>query len=496
MIEILKKTKIVATLGPSITGEVLKLSDLNDKNKQLAVIKAYQTMEALINNGADVLRLNFSHGSYEENLVRIKIARDVAEKNHHPISIMLDTKGPEIRVGKLKNRELTINIGDIITIYTKKNIVGTNNSFSVSDYSKKYNMAKDLKNGDIILVDDGKLSLLVQSINALKGIVKTIAKNSHLLLENKRINLPNVEYSIPFLSSKDINDIKFAIENKIEYISASFVNSKKDVQEIKKILLENKANNIQIISKIESAQSIKNINEIIEISDGIMIARGDLGLEISYDDIPYWEKYIIKQCRFAAKPVIVATQMLDSLERNLTPTRAEITDVYYAVEKGADATMLSGETAKGLFPINAINTMTNINKKSEIFFDYKRAIDYYFKKTKFNKKIKKNAIRIARKCLPLNNNNNPYFKYDFLIIFSNEKELLLAISNIRIGAKIILFSDQKSLINSLGINYGIYPFFVENLELAKKNYQQLISLLKNDIKIDSSLVFFDDKFWN
>jgi pyruvate kinase len=331
-------------------------------------------MEGVIMSGVTCCRLNFSHGSYDEHQIRIDLAREIAKKTKRNISIMLDTKGPEIRVGKIDNGPVPIKKNSEVVIYTTTDIVGNANKFSVSDSTNTYNMANDVSDDDIVLVDDGKLQLKISSVDAKKGIIKTIALNDHYINDKKRINLPGVEYSIPFLSKKDREDILYGIKNKVDYIAASFVNSAKNVNEIRDFLKENHGEFIQIISKIESTNAIKNIDEILAASDGIMVARGDLALEIPYYDVPYWQKYIIRKCRLIGKPVIIATQMLDSLERNIQPTRAEVTDVYFAVDRGADCTMLSGESAQGQFPVEAVYTMRRINKRSELLFDYQRSI--------------------------------------------------------------------------------------------------------------------------
>ncbi|GHU47147.1 hypothetical protein FACS1894218_0970 [Bacilli bacterium] len=347
----------------------------NDPNNKELVQLAYERMEGIIKAGVTCVRLNFSHGSYEEHQIRINIAREVAKKVSRNISVMLDTKGPEIRLGQIKDGPSPVAKDSSVTIYTLKNIVGDGSKFFVTDSTGTYNMAKDVKVGGIILVDDGKLQLRINNVDVAKGIINTTALNAHHVNDKKRINLPNTEYSMPFLSQKDKDDILFGIKNKVDYVAASFVNSKENVNEIRKFLDDNGGDKIQIISKIESTHAIHNIDEILEVTNGVMIARGDLALEIPFYDVPYWQKYIIRKCRMIGKPSIVATQMLDSLEKNIQPTRAEVTDVFFAVERGADATMLSGESAQGLFPVQAVYTMRMIDKKSELLFDYQRAID-------------------------------------------------------------------------------------------------------------------------
>jgi pyruvate kinase len=248
---------------------------------------AYERMEGILKAGVTCVRLNFSHGLYEEQQVRINIAREVSKKLNRNISIMLDTKGPEIRLGQIKDGPVPVSKNSLITIYTKEQIIGDSTKFFVTDSTGTYNMAKDVKVGGIILVDDGKLQLKITEINVDQGLIKTIALNDHSINDKKRINLPNTEYSMPFMSQKDRDDILFGIKNNVDYIAASFVNSKENVQEIRNFLDANGGSQIQIISKIESTHAIRNIDEILDATNGVMVARGDLALEIPFYDVPY-----------------------------------------------------------------------------------------------------------------------------------------------------------------------------------------------------------------
>jgi pyruvate kinase len=244
-------------------------------------------MEGIIKAGVNCVRLNFSHGTYEEQQVRITIAREVAKKLNRNISIMLDTKGPEIRVGQIKDGPVPIIKDSKVTIYTKEQIVGDSSKFFVTDSTGTYNMAKDVRVGGTILVDDGKLQLRIEAVDVNAGLIQTIVLNNHSINDKKRINLPNTEYSMPFMSKKDADDILFGIKNNVDYIAASFVNSKENVQEIRNFLETNGGSHIQIVSKIESTHAIRNIDEILEASNGVMVARGDLALEIPFYDVPY-----------------------------------------------------------------------------------------------------------------------------------------------------------------------------------------------------------------
>ncbi|WP_027119481.1 pyruvate kinase [[Mycoplasma] testudinis] len=496
-----KRTKIIATCGPSITQKLWSLEDLeNPKNAELKKL-AYENMQAIIEKGVTAIRLNFSHGNHAEQLVRIKIAREVAAKLGIPISIVLDTQGPEIRIGQVAPEGCKILQGDTVKIYTRKNIVGSGKQFYATDASGKYNMIDDLKIGSHVLVDDGKLSMEVIELNKKDNILVCKALNSHTVISHKRINLPHADYSIPFLSEKDIGDLKFGIENKVDYVAASFVNSGANIKELRKILDDNGGKGIKIISKVESTQAIKNIDDIINLSDAVMVARGDLSLEIPYYEVPHWERYIIKMCRFKNRRVVVATQMLDSLEKNIQPTRAEVTDVYFAVDRGADSTMLSGETANGLYPIVAVDVMSTINKQSEVLFDYERATKYYFPKSPVSKSYFGELVaKVAKKTCPPRLVGNKGFGYDFVVHFTNNIREIYALANARIAASVIIVTDDDKIYTGHGIDYGILTYKVDDLKAAKNEYakvaKQAINRYKEFGKIKSdlsNLVIFNNR---
>ena len=302
-------------------------------------------------------RFNMSHGDF--SFYR-KVAQNVRKIKNHKVSLMADTKGPEIRVYELK-KPLLIKNGSVVTILTKSlKVMNKANTFCVYDSTKKYNMAKDLKKGNRIAVDDGKLYLKTISVDVNKGVVKAKALNTHTIMSNKRINLPDSSYSLPFLSKRDINDLKNSAKLGVQYVALSFVCNAKNIKDARKVLVKAGGRKIKIFAKIETQAALNNLASIIKEADGIMIARGDLALETPYYNVPYWQAKIVGMCKKAHKPVVVCTQMLDSLERNVQPTRAEVTDVYYAASIGADWTMLSGETAGGNDPVNAVKTMQTI----------------------------------------------------------------------------------------------------------------------------------------
>ncbi|MBQ3438289.1 MAG: pyruvate kinase PykF [Fusobacterium sp.] len=341
----MKKTKIVCTIGPK-TESVEMLKDL-------------------LNTGMNVMRLNFSHGDYEEHGQRIKNFRQAMSETGLRGALLLDTKGPEIRTIALEGKkDVSIKAGQKFTFTTDKNFIGNSEKVAVT-YE---NFAKDLKIGDTILVDDGLIALEVEEISGNEVIC--IAKNNGELGENKGINLPGVSVSLPALSEKDIRDLKFGCECNVDFVAASFIRKAEDVNEVRKVLHENGGDRILIISKIENQEGLDNFDEILEASDGIMVARGDLGVEIAVEDVPFAQKMMIKKCNLAGKIVITATQMLDSMIKNPRPTRAEASDVANAIIDGTDAIMLSGETAKGSYPIEAVEVMSKISLKVDPTIPY------------------------------------------------------------------------------------------------------------------------------
>lgn len=338
-----KKTKMVCTIGPaSEKKEVLK---------------------ELIKSGLNVCRLNFSHGDYEEHGARMDAIKEVRKELGTATAILLDTKGPEIRTGKFADPEVLLEEGQKFTI-TMDEVLGTKEMCTVS-YK---DLAKDVEVGDTILIDDGLVGMTVDEIVGEE--IKCTVQNAGIVKNNKGVNVPGVKINLPAITPKDRKDIEFGIENGIDFIAASFVRKAADVLAIREILEEKGASDIEIISKIENQEGVDNIDEILEVSDGLMVARGDLGVEIPTEEIPIVQKMLIKKCNELGKPVITATQMLDSMIRNPRPTRAEVTDVANAIYDGTDAIMLSGETAAGKYPLEAVRTMASIAKRAESSLNY------------------------------------------------------------------------------------------------------------------------------
>ncbi|HAX53391.1 pyruvate kinase [Muricomes intestini] len=340
----MKKTKVVCTMGPNT----------NDR----------ELMRKLIRNGMDVARFNFSHGDHREHKGRMDLLKQLREEEHANVAILLDTKGPEIRTGVLKDgKKIILETGSTFTLTTDE-IEGTSQRVSIT-YA---GLVDDVDKGKTILIDDGLIGLEVIS-KTDRDIICSVV-NGGELGERKGVNVPNVSVRLPAITEKDKEDIKFGVEQEVDFIAASFVRNAECVLEIKAYLKELHAPYIPIIAKIENAEGVQNIDEIIRAADGIMVARGDLGVEIPAEEVPYLQKMIIQKCNNNFKSVIIATQMLDSMIRNPRPTRAEAADVANAVYDGTDAVMLSGETAQGKYPLEALQMMVHIIENSEQHLDY------------------------------------------------------------------------------------------------------------------------------
>ena len=345
----MRKTKIVCTMGPNT----------NDR----------EMMKKLVKGGMNIARFNFSHGDHAEQKARMDMLKEIREELGIPVAILLDTKGPEIRTGMLKDDKKVNLVQGEEFILTTEEIEGDNKRASISYKG----LIEDIKVGNRILIDDGLIELLVKSINGEDIICEIL--NGGELGSRKGVNVPNVPIRLPAITQKDKEDIIFGADQGIDFIAASFIRSAEGVLEIKALLKEHKAPYIPIIAKIENAEGIKNVDEIIQCADGIMVARGDLGVEIPEAEVPHLQKMLISKCNDNYKPVITATQMLDSMMRNPRPTRAEVTDVANAVYDGTDAVMLSGETAQGKYPMEALQMMVEIIKNTEKHLDYELLLE-------------------------------------------------------------------------------------------------------------------------
>lgn len=439
----LRKTKIVCTIGPASENE--------------------KVFKELVINGLNVARLNFSHGSHEEHKAKIDIIKKVREELGTSTGIMLDTKGPEIRTRDFENGVAEL-LKDQEFIITTRNILGNNKIASVTYEG----FAKDVKPGDTVLIDDGLISLqVIETINDTD--LKCIVKNSGIIKNKKGINIPNVQINLPALTERDTADIMFGIKEGVDYIAASFIRKAEDVISIRRILEKENADNIMIISKIENRQGVENIDEIIEVTDGIMVARGDLGVEIPAEEVPLVQKMLIKKCNDAGKPVITATQMLDSMMRNPRPTRAEVSDVATAIFEGSDAIMLSGETASGSYPVEAVQTMVNIAKMIENSLDYEDLL-----KTKHIGLNITDSISYAtcRTCLDL--------KASAIISATSSGYTAAAVSKYRPIAPIIAATENEQVMRKMSLYWGVYPIKISKMhstdDIIDKSVEKALEL--------------------
>ena len=341
----MRKTKIVCTLGPATDDE--------------------NVLRQLMLEGMSVARMNFSHGSHEEQKKRLDMVKKLRKELGLPVAALLDTKGPEIRIGDIEGGKVELKKGQTFVL-TTEDIVGNAEIVSIT-YKQLY---KDVKPGDSILIDDGLIGMEVQKIDGEEIVCQV--KNGGFISNHKGVNVPGVELKMPFVSQKDYEDIVFAAEQDYDFIAASFTRTADDILEIRKILEEKGGQYIHIIAKIENMQGVENCEEILRVADGIMIARGDMGVEIPLEEVPVIQKKLIRMALKASKPVITATQMLDSMIKNPRPTRAETSDVANAIYQGTGAIMLSGETAAGAYPIEAVRTMARIAERTEKDIDYSR----------------------------------------------------------------------------------------------------------------------------
>ena len=341
----MRKTKIVCTLGPATDNE--------DVLRQMMLA------------GMNVARCNFSHATYDEHKKRMDMIKKLRKEVGQPVAILLDTKGPEVRVKNFKDGRVTLEDGQLFTL-TADEVEGTKDKVSVT-YNRLY---EDLEVGMRVLIDDGLIEMQVEQVDRTNIVCRVI--NGGTVSNHKGVNVPDVDLSMPYISDKDREDILFGISQDVDFIAASFVQKKEDILQLRRLLEKNGGSDIKIIAKIENAQGVTNIDDIIEVSDGIMVARGDMGVEIPYEEVPVIQKKIIKKVYRTGKQVITATQMLESMIKNPRPTRAETTDVANAVYDGTSAIMLSGETAGGSYPVEAVKTMVRIAERTEQDVDYRK----------------------------------------------------------------------------------------------------------------------------
>ena len=436
----MRKTKIICTLGPAVDSD--------------------ERITQIINAGMDCARLNFSHGTHEEQEVRLNRVRRIAGELNRHIPILLDTKGPEIRLKDFENGSVVVEKGSLFTFDTDKETPGTKERIGLT-YDK---LAKNVEVGTKILVDDGKIELKVTAIKGSKVICKVITGGK--LSNHKSINIPNVEIPMPYLNDVDKSDLLFGLEHNVEYIAASFVRCADDLKKLRKFLKDNGGQDIKVISKIENGQGINNFDEILELSDGIMVARGDMGVEINFEKIPAIQKMMIEKCNREGKIVVTATQMLESMTENPRPTRAEVSDVANAIYDGTTVIMLSGESAAGRHPVEAVRTMANIAVNAE------NTINYYEKYVDSSADMEpnlKNAICASAY------NAAKYLDAKAIVVLTRSGATANILSRFHPECPVIAATISERGRNQLNLVWGITPVAAENLDSADKFVEYAVS---------------------
>ena len=421
----MRKTKIICTMGPS-TDDI-------------------EVLRQMAQAGMNVARFNFSHGTHEEHKQRMDRLKQVREEAGLPIAILLDTKGPEIRTGDMKDGKIFLKKGEVLRL-TPRACLGTPEKIQIT-YPDLY---KDVQAGTSILIDDGLIELRVEQTQEQDILCRVL--NDGAVSNHKGINVPDVHLSIPYLSDKDKDDIKFGIEQGVDYIAASFVRTPDDVQQLRMLLDENGGENINIIAKIENQQGVENIDGIVALAEGVMIARGDMGVEIPAEDVPSIQKLLIKKVTLAGKQVITSTQMLDSMMKNPRPTRAEVTDVANAIYDGTGAIMLSGETAAGLYPVEALTMMARIAERTEQDIDYRKR--FFVRDRKANPDIT-DAICHAT-CTTAHDLNARA-----IVTVTKSGRSARMVARYRPDCDIIGCTPSKTVAHQLNLVWGVSPVLVE-----------------------------------
>ncbi|MHC1685568.1 MAG: pyruvate kinase [Clostridiaceae bacterium] len=440
----MQKTKMIFTIGPASQS-----SDV---------------MSKLIEAGMSASRHNFSHGNHEEHKERMNLVKSLREKHRKHIAIILDTKGPEIRTGNFGEVSAELEEGAPFTVYCGEEITGNKEKCSIS-YSDLY---KDVKKGDRILIDDGLVELEVNSIEGNK--IHCVVKNSGIVSNHKGVNVPGVRVALPSMTVKDVEDLVFGCQMEVDIIAASFIRKASDVLAIRKVLESNGGADIQIFSKIENQEGVTNIDEIIRFSDGIMVARGDMGVEIPIEEVPLLQKVIIEKCNKAGIPVITATQMLDSMIRNPRPTRAEASDIANAIFDGTDAIMLSGESASGKYPLEAAKTMSRISQAAEAKLDYKNILN---SKTENHVQNVPNAISLATCTSAIELNASA------IITATQSGHTARMVSKYRPACPIIAVTPCDKVARALALNWGVFPVLAPVMRSTDELIEKSVAISLN-----------------
>ena len=457
--ENLRKTKIVCTIGPASESE--------------------EMLTKLVNTGMNVARINFSHGGYEENATKIATIKKVRETLNQPVPLCLDTKGPEIRTGKLESGDVKVKIeeGQKFT-FLYEDVIGDNTKASISYKG----LSEDVKPGSTILVDDGAIEFRVEEVVG-KDVVCT-AVNSGMLGSRKTVNVPGLVLNLPALSEKDINDLTNGVKAGFDYIFASFVRRADDVIQMRKLLDDNGGQAVKIIAKIESQEGIDNFEEILELADGIMVARGDMAVEVPFEQVPVIQKRFIKRCNEVGKPIITATQMLESMTSNPRPTRAEVSDVANAVYDRTGAIMLSGESAMGKHPALCVDTMVKISKTVES--------DLHYWKRFANTELAMDRNDIKRHVAYIATATAKNLNADAIVVYTHCGNSARRLAGMGPACPILAITDNEKTFNQLGLVWNVTPVLVkgkssidETVEAGIEEFKKADILEKGDIVVIS-----------
>lgn len=444
----MRKTKIICTIGPSSENE--------------------EVFTQMCEAGMNVARLNFSHGSYEEHQRKIDLIKSVREKLNLPIAILLDTKGPEFRIGTFENGKIVVKSGDDF-VFTTDDIVGNEKKVSVS-YKELQN---EMFPGDRILVNNGLVIFEVKEVSGHDIICEVITGGE--LSNKKSMSFPNKVLKQEFLSEQDKNDLLFGIKNDVDFVAASFVSTKEDIQSMRNFLDENGGADINLIAKIENRSGVDNIDEICRVADGVMVARGDLGVEIPFVEVPAVQKYLIKKCRLLGKRVVTATEMLESMCNNPRPTRAEISDVANAVYDGSSAVMLSGESAAGKYPVESVKSMAEICEYTEKNIDYKKR----FHESDFQIKNIIDAISHATCAMAIDVNAST------IIVNSVSGRTARMVSRFRCPCDIVGSTTNKKVWRQLNLSWGVKPILSEEYQSMDVMFYQALRQAIDEMKLQS-----------
>lgn len=443
----MRKTKIICTIGPASENE--------------------KVLTEMCNNGMDVARLNFSHGTYDEHKAKFELVKKVREKLGLPIAIMLDTKGPEYRIKTFENKKINLSDGDKF-VFTTEDVVGNQSRVAVN-YE---HLTEDLNIGDTVMVNNGLVQFKVDRIEG-NDVICTVTAGGEVS-DRKSMNFPNKVLKHDYLSEHDKADLLFGLENEIDFVAASFVSTKKDVSDLRDFLDENGGNDVEIIAKIENRAGVDNIDEICEIADGIMVARGDLGVEIPFVEVPSVQKYLISKCRLLGKRVITATEMLESMIHNPRPTRAEISDVANAVYDGSSAIMLSGETAAGKYPAEAVKNMAEISEYTEKHIDYKKR----FGKTEYKIRNILDAISHSACSMAID------VDAKCIVVNSISGRTARMVSRFRCPADIIGTTTSERVWRKLNMSWGVTPVLSEEYNSLDIVFYQALNQAKNTLSLN------------